>query len=113
MKDEQCSGLVHNDYGVGFHRCLKKVTCTFEGKPYCGQHNPGRDKTKEIAREAVRDAKYKYENAQKAMGWFGKQLYDALEMLVTEGGGADVVIAKKVLRDTKPYRELLKKGKPT
>ena len=109
---QQCSELVHDDYGVGFHQCRNKVTHTFEGKPYCGRHNPGRDRTKEIERETKRKVKFDYDLAQRAMGWFGSSLYDALELLITEGDPSGIKASKKALREAKPYRELLKKGKP-
>lgn len=106
---EHCSVEIFSAWGRVRHYCTKKVTVKKNDNYYCAQHDPQAVKE----REEKRTAKFKHDQAIRAMGWYGISLYDALEMLVVKNQSAkSVTAAIKALRSAKPYRELLRKGKP-
>lgn len=105
----KCSEMVAHYTGRFFDRriqCSRKWSITRDDKHYCKQHDPVR-----VAdRGQQRGAKYEFDTAQRAMGWVGCQLYDALEGLLNESGPQAKFFrkSKTALKAAHKYRELLK-----
>lgn len=105
----KCCTLVLHYHGAFYHgrqQCTRKWVVTNNGKHYCQQHDPKKEKE----REAVRESKYNYNQALTAMGWVGVPLYDALEKLMS-GDASGVKEAKVALAAARRYRRILKEGK--
>lgn len=105
----KCSEIIY--HGDSWHRhhkqCARKWSVTAEnGNHYCKQHDP--DVVKK--RKALHTAKYDYDMATRAMGWYGCALYDALSGLLA-GDGSAVKAAKRALKSARSYRDTLAKGK--
>ena len=107
----KCCTLVSHYTGRFYHgrrQCARKWSITRNGKHYCQQHDP----VKEKERGTIRGGKYDYDQPRTAMGWVGVPLYDALEKLVVYGDASGVKEAKKALAGARRYRKILKKGRP-
>ena len=85
MKNPQkgkCSADVHNDFGVGFHSCLRQGIIQRDGKLYCKTHDP----VEVEKRDDARNAKWKAESEasdfhrrRKLELWQKGEKYDALK----------------------------------
>lgn len=112
----KCSEIILR-YDRGWFRgkaqCTRKWSVKAkDGKVYCKQHDPNTIKK----RDQVRLAKHDYESAKRAMGWFGCALYDALLELRTyqtlKQCSDAIRKAKSALKEARPYRDTIAKGKP-
>ena len=58
MKENKnkCCELVHDQFGVGVHRCNKNAKVTVGGKHYCGIHDPAKKEARIKARNERWDA---------------------------------------------------------
>jgi hypothetical protein len=97
-------GRFYNDHT----QCERRGAVTRDGKLYCKQHDP----EAQASRNKLRERKYKYEQAQQVMGWYGAALYDALEASLTlrDPDPARLKRKRKALKDCREYRELLRGG---
>jgi hypothetical protein len=106
----KCCEFVCHYIGSWMHsktQCSHKWSVARDGKHYCRQHDPVRKKK----REMIRNAKYDYDQASRAMGWVGVPLYDALEKLI-DRDASGMKKAKVALASARRYRRILKEGKP-
>lgn len=57
MTKTVCVASVHNDYGFGFHRCVRRASVMEDGKWWCRQHAPSFEQARREASERRYQAK--------------------------------------------------------
>lgn len=53
--DNRCVKSVHDDWGMGFHRCPRIAKVEHNGRGYCRQHDPEAVKARDIERDKQYD----------------------------------------------------------